>query len=90
MILQLCMEKNSDSNHVHFFNEIKSEMNGNELYGINLIKTKPEVLTPDNITSIVVLSSMLSSPLTCLHAVLHEVYAPTLLGELNTSGLNII
>ena len=46
---------------------------------IIFFKTKPEVITPDNIHTNVFVSTMIDSPVSALYHALQKVYAPVLL-----------
>lgn len=46
-----------------------------------LFKAKPEVITPDNLHSVVLVNSMLSSPVSSLYHALQKIYSPLLLKD---------
>lgn len=46
-----------------------------------LFKARPETITPDNIHTIVLVNSMLNSPVSSLYHSLHQIYTPLLLKD---------
>jgi dynein heavy chain 2 len=62
-----------------FFFELSSADKDDKL--IVFFKTRPEVITPDNLHSNVFVSTMLDSPVTALYHAVQKVYAPVLLKD---------
>jgi dynein heavy chain 2 len=44
-------------------------------------KSKPDIITPENLHSEILVSSMLDSPVSALYHSLHKVYSPILLKD---------
>ena len=69
--------------------EVKDGSGGNGEKTLVFYKIRPEVITPDNMHTIVFVSSVLDSPVSTLYQSVHHVFMPMLLkNDQSTKGLD--
>lgn len=85
-LLQCVCPKAAGPSGVLFYSELNTEVVAPDTPEVLFIKLRPEPITPDNVSSTVLVVSMLQSPVASLYHAVRTVFAPALLREGGGTG----
>ena len=84
LILSANIEKQENGKKIHLDNNIHVGVENDNV--LVFFKSKPDVVTPENLHRDVLVSSMLDSPVSALYHALQKVYSPLLLKDAKWSN----